>query len=176
MPSDGLLLVVDPVIPRDNSAHFGKLLDLEMLVLTPRGRERTRVEFEELLKRSGFRLCRVVPTNRKFRLRPLGHLLCADSPQALGAYARFVAHDSIWRPWGELRYSVKPSAWCAAGRLMGKVIERLGGFAHWRGDLERGRHRYWEPSTYRANVRANMMTWIFEGSSTKQLESGSRWR
>ena len=50
MPSDGLLLVVDPVIPRGNSPHFGKLLDLEMLVLTPRGRERTRVEFEELLK------------------------------------------------------------------------------------------------------------------------------
>jgi len=63
MPSDGLLLVVDPVIPRGNSPHFGKLLDLEMLVLTPRGRERTRVEFEELLKRSGFRLRRVVPTS-----------------------------------------------------------------------------------------------------------------
>ena len=63
MPSDGLLLVVDPVIPRGNSPHFGKLLDLEMLVLTPRGRERTRVEFEELLKRSGFRLRCVVPTS-----------------------------------------------------------------------------------------------------------------
>jgi hypothetical protein len=33
-----------------------------MLVLTPRGRERTRVEFQDLLKRSGFPLRRVVPT------------------------------------------------------------------------------------------------------------------
>ncbi|MBI3449843.1 MAG: methyltransferase, partial [Acidobacteria bacterium] len=58
----GKVLIVDAVIPPGNRAHFGKLLDLEMLVLTPRGRERTRSEFRELLKRSGFRLRRVVPT------------------------------------------------------------------------------------------------------------------
>jgi O-methyltransferase len=63
MPSGGRLLVVDPVIPPGNAAHFGKLLDLEMLVLTPRGRERTRAEFQDLLKRSGFRLRRVVATD-----------------------------------------------------------------------------------------------------------------
>jgi hypothetical protein len=33
-----------------------------MLVLTPRGRERTQAEFRELLKQSGFRLRRVVTT------------------------------------------------------------------------------------------------------------------
>jgi ubiquinone/menaquinone biosynthesis C-methylase UbiE len=58
----GKVLIVDAVIPRGNSAHFGKLLDLEMLVLTPRGRERTQAEFRDLLKRSGFRLRRVVST------------------------------------------------------------------------------------------------------------------
>jgi hypothetical protein len=58
----GKVLIVDAVIPSGNSAHFGKLLDLEMLVLTPRGRERTQAEFRELLKRSGFRLRRVVST------------------------------------------------------------------------------------------------------------------
>ncbi len=63
MSSGGRLLLVDPVIPPGNTAHFGKLLDLEMLVLTPRGRERTRAEFQDLLKRSGFRLRRVVATN-----------------------------------------------------------------------------------------------------------------
>ncbi len=62
MRSGGKVLIVDAVIPPGNAAHFGKLLDLEMLVLTPRGRERTRVEFQNLLKRSGFRLRRVVPT------------------------------------------------------------------------------------------------------------------
>ena len=44
--------------------------------------------------------------NRAFRITPLGKLLCTDSPQALGAYARFVGHDSTWRPWGELGHSV----------------------------------------------------------------------
>jgi hypothetical protein len=63
MEPGGKVLIVDAVIPHGNSAHFGKLLDLEMLVLTPRGRERTRVEFQELLTRSGFRLRRVVPTH-----------------------------------------------------------------------------------------------------------------
>ncbi len=63
MSSGGRLLLVDPVIPPGNTAHFGKLLDLEMLVLTPRGRERTRAEFQDLLKRSGFRLRRVVATD-----------------------------------------------------------------------------------------------------------------
>jgi ubiquinone/menaquinone biosynthesis C-methylase UbiE len=58
----GKVLIVDAVIPPGNKAHFGKLLDLEMLVLTPRGRERTQAEFRELLKRSGFRLRRVVAT------------------------------------------------------------------------------------------------------------------
>jgi ubiquinone/menaquinone biosynthesis C-methylase UbiE len=58
----GKVLIVDAVIPPGNGAHFGKLLDLEMLVLTPRGRERTQAEFRELLKRSGFRLRRVVAT------------------------------------------------------------------------------------------------------------------
>lgn len=62
MRPGGKVLIVDAVIPPGNAAHFGKLLDLEMLVLTPRGRERTRVEFQDLLKRSGFRLRRVVPT------------------------------------------------------------------------------------------------------------------
>ena len=62
MQPGGKLLIVDAVIPPGNTAHFGKLLDLEMLVLTPRGRERTQPEFLELLKRSAFRLRRVVPT------------------------------------------------------------------------------------------------------------------
>src|SRR5438046_4415532 len=40
----GKVLIVDPVVPSGNAPHYGKLLDLEMLVLTPRGRERTRSE------------------------------------------------------------------------------------------------------------------------------------
>src|SRR5438876_5073555 len=45
--------------------------------------------------------------NRKFRLTPLGRLLRTDSSQALGGYARFVGDQSTWRPWGDLRHSVR---------------------------------------------------------------------
>ena len=59
----GKVLIVDPVVPPDNAPHYGKLLDLEMLVLTPRGRERTKAEFTTLLRGAGFRLSRVITTN-----------------------------------------------------------------------------------------------------------------
>jgi SAM-dependent methyltransferase len=58
----GKVLIVDPVVPPGNIPHYGKLLDLEMLVLTPRGRERTKTEFAALLRAAGFRLSRVVAT------------------------------------------------------------------------------------------------------------------
>jgi hypothetical protein len=58
----GKVLIVDLVVPPRNMPHYGKLLDLEMLVLTPRGRERTKPEFTKLLRGAGFRLSRVIPT------------------------------------------------------------------------------------------------------------------
>jgi len=58
----GKVLIVDPVVPLGNTPHYGKLLDLEMLVLTPRGRERTKTEFVRLLRGAGFRLSRVIAT------------------------------------------------------------------------------------------------------------------
>jgi hypothetical protein len=58
----GKVLIVDTVLPHSNMPHYGKLLDLEMLVLTPRGRERTKAEFANLLRGAGFRLSRVITT------------------------------------------------------------------------------------------------------------------
>jgi SAM-dependent methyltransferase len=58
----GKVLVVDPVVPPGNAPHQGKLLDLQMLVLTPRGRERTKSEFARLLRGAGFRVSRVIAT------------------------------------------------------------------------------------------------------------------
>ena len=60
--SRGKVLIVDPVVPPSNVPHYGKYLDLEMLVLTPRGRERTKAEFAKLLRSAGFRLSRVIAT------------------------------------------------------------------------------------------------------------------
>ncbi|MGH9820985.1 MAG: methyltransferase [Pyrinomonadaceae bacterium] len=61
MPNDAKVLIIDAIVPEGNKPHFSKIIDLEML-MTPGGVERTEVEFAELLKRSGFRLNRVVPT------------------------------------------------------------------------------------------------------------------
>ena len=57
----GKLLIFDTVIPEGNTPHFGKLFDLNMLVMTG-GRERTEKEFAELLRQGGFHLARVVAT------------------------------------------------------------------------------------------------------------------
>jgi hypothetical protein len=59
----GKVLIVDAVVPAGNVPHYGKLIDLEMLVLTPRGRERTKPEFARLLRGAGFKLSRVIPTD-----------------------------------------------------------------------------------------------------------------
>jgi hypothetical protein len=55
------LLLVETVIPPGNEPSFGKLLDLNMLVV-PGGMERTEREYRDLLAAAGFRLERVVPT------------------------------------------------------------------------------------------------------------------
>jgi hypothetical protein len=58
----GKVLIVEAVVPPGNTPHPGKMLDLQMLVLTPRGRERTKAEFEQLLRSAGFRISRIVAT------------------------------------------------------------------------------------------------------------------
>ena len=61
MPENGKLLVVEDVIPPANQPSIGKLIDLEMLLMTSGGRERTETEFRELLAAAGFQLTRIVP-------------------------------------------------------------------------------------------------------------------
>jgi hypothetical protein len=58
---DGRLLVIENVLPDDDSPHFGKLIDLTMLAMLP-GQERTQSEWAALFERAGFRLERVVAT------------------------------------------------------------------------------------------------------------------
>lgn len=65
MPPEGKLLVVEMVIPEGNAPSFGKLMDLEMLVLL-RSFERTEAEYGELFNRSGFKLTRIVPTKSAY--------------------------------------------------------------------------------------------------------------
>lgn len=67
MPEAGLLLVIEVVVPEGNEPHYGKLLDLEMLV-SPGGVERTAQEYSELLSAAGLRMTRIVPTKSAFSI------------------------------------------------------------------------------------------------------------
>jgi hypothetical protein len=62
MPEGSKLLVIEHVLPPGDVPSFGKLLDLNMLVM-PGGVERTEDEFRQLYESAGFRLTRVVPTD-----------------------------------------------------------------------------------------------------------------
>jgi hypothetical protein len=60
-PKTAKVLLVEMVIPPGDSPFFGKLLDLNMLVVLG-GRERTEAEYRDLLSAGGFQLTRIVAT------------------------------------------------------------------------------------------------------------------
>lgn len=62
MADDAKILVIETVIPEGDEPHFGKIMDIEMLV-SPGGIERTAREFETLFEKAGLRLNRIIPTN-----------------------------------------------------------------------------------------------------------------
>jgi O-methyltransferase domain len=62
----GKLLVVELLVPPPNAPGFAHWADLEMLVMTPGGRERTEPEYAALLAAAGFRLTRTIPTQSPF--------------------------------------------------------------------------------------------------------------
>lgn len=62
IPNTGKLLVIESVIEKGNDPSFGKILDLTMLLI-PGGMERTREEYDALLKKGGFTISRIVPTS-----------------------------------------------------------------------------------------------------------------
>jgi O-methyltransferase/methyltransferase family protein len=62
MPADGKLLVIERIIPTGNEPFYGKLADLNLLVLY-RGRHRTEAEYRTLFARAGFALARILPTD-----------------------------------------------------------------------------------------------------------------
>lgn len=59
---DGTLIVVDHIVGPRNEGREGKLMDLNMMVMTG-GIERTREEFAAIFHAAGFRLTRVARTN-----------------------------------------------------------------------------------------------------------------
>jgi hypothetical protein len=68
MPMGGLLMLIETVIDASDAAAINAVSDLQMLAVTPGGRERTADEFRSLLRGAGFALSEIVPT-------PLDHSL-----------------------------------------------------------------------------------------------------
>jgi hypothetical protein len=69
MQGQGKLLLVERVMP-ERAAHAPQvvLADLEMLVMTPGGRERTEAEFRALLVAAGFKPTAIVPTQSELSI------------------------------------------------------------------------------------------------------------
>ena len=55
-------IVVDMVVPAPNEPHLSKIADIEMLVATPRGRERTEEEFRKLFEAAEVQFSGITPT------------------------------------------------------------------------------------------------------------------
>jgi hypothetical protein len=64
LPRHGRVLLCEMVVTGDPGPTPAKLLDIEMLVMTVGGKERTEEEFRELFDAAGLRLNRIVPTER----------------------------------------------------------------------------------------------------------------
>ncbi|MFN0207082.1 MAG: tRNA-guanine transglycosylase, partial [Planctomycetota bacterium] len=62
LPSGGRVLLAEMVVPSGNNPSPAKWLDMQMLIMTQGGRERTEREFEELFHKSGFQLRNIVTT------------------------------------------------------------------------------------------------------------------
>ncbi len=58
---NGRIIVTDCVLPENSDMHFGKLIDLEMMLM-PGGRERTEKEVRALFARAGFEITKILPT------------------------------------------------------------------------------------------------------------------
>ncbi len=65
--TDAALLLVETVIPEDDSEFTGKVVDIEMLVFND-GRERTATEYRHLLAKADFDMVRVVETTTDFSI------------------------------------------------------------------------------------------------------------
>lgn len=59
----GRLLIVVHILAPGNEPSWGKMLDLQQLVLTNGGRERSEEEYANLLTAAGFKLERVILTS-----------------------------------------------------------------------------------------------------------------
>jgi hypothetical protein len=66
MPTNSKLLIIETIIKPNNKPSFGKFIDLQMLIGTTGGKERTLPEFTSLLDQAGFRINRIIENATPF--------------------------------------------------------------------------------------------------------------
>jgi hypothetical protein len=62
MGSSGKLIVIEMLVPDTDDGTHPSFLDLQMLVGSYKGRERSRADFERLFRKSGLKLAEVIKT------------------------------------------------------------------------------------------------------------------
>lgn len=62
MATDGTIAIIEMLVPEDGTPHRATLMDLNMLVLTDGGCERTESEYRALCAKAGLWVCRVTAT------------------------------------------------------------------------------------------------------------------
>lgn len=62
MAEDGRVLLIEMIMPSGNDPFVGKVVDLESLLLTPGGYERTEAQYRSLLEAAGFKVANIIPT------------------------------------------------------------------------------------------------------------------
>lgn len=63
MHHNSRLLLIEAVLPPGNEKHPGKFMDINMLAMQG-GRERTAVEYKELLAKAGLQIIQIISTNK----------------------------------------------------------------------------------------------------------------
>jgi hypothetical protein len=62
MAEGARLLVIEQLLEPGNEPSWGKMLDVQMLVLSAGGRERRQAQYAALLASAGLRVLRIIPT------------------------------------------------------------------------------------------------------------------
>ncbi|MEI8203305.1 MAG: methyltransferase [Bacteroidota bacterium] len=68
MNPSGKIILIEYIFESDNKPSFGKVLDIQMLIATSGGIERTREQYAQLLDDNGFKLNKVVRTLAPFSI------------------------------------------------------------------------------------------------------------
>jgi O-methyltransferase domain len=72
MPLEARLLVIELDLPPGNQPHFGKYVDVNIMLQMEGGYQRSKEEHQLLFAASGFRLSHVIPTSSAFSVTEAG--------------------------------------------------------------------------------------------------------